>query len=110
MNLEWTGKLHIGSLLSVPGEKPAGTIPVVWEEAVHAGLLHGWIKNHLGPPVFVRDRIIVFDGYAAKGLVIRCQAVSKYAIVRSICDSQQTQPSQEQSQSNSLESGAGFIA
>ena len=82
----------------------------MWEEAVHTGLLHGWIKNHLGPPVFVRDGVIMFDCYAAKGLVIRCQTVSKYAIVRSICDSQQTHDCQEQSQSNSLQPRAGFIA
>lgn len=108
--LSGLGKLHVGSLLSVPDEKPAGTIPVVREEGVHAGLLDGWIKNHLSPPIFVGDSVIMFDGYAAKGLVIRCQTVSKYAIVRSIGDSQQTHTSQEQSQSNSSEAGAGFIA
>jgi len=94
----------------MPDEKPAGTIPGVWEKAVHAGLLHWWIKNDLGLPVFVRDRVVVFDSYAAKGLVICCQTVSKHTIVRTIRDSQQTHPSQERSQSNSPEPWAGFIA
>ena len=67
----------------------------MWEKTVHAGLLHGWIKNHLGLPVFVCDRVVVFDGYAAKGLVICGETVSKHAIVRSVRDPQQTQRSQE---------------
>jgi len=82
----------------------------VWEKAVHAGLLHRWIKNNLGLPVLVRHRIVVFDGYAAKGLVIRCQTVSKHAIVRTIRDSQQAHPSQERSQRDSPEPWAGFVA
>ncbi len=40
-------------------------------------------------PVFVRHFVIVFDGYAAKGLTLRCQTISKHAIVRTIGDSQQ---------------------
>jgi hypothetical protein len=72
----------------MPDEKPAGRIARVWEKAVHAGLLHRWIKNNLGLPVFVRHFVIVFDGYAAKGLTLRCQTISKHAIVRTIGDSQ----------------------
>jgi len=86
----------------MPAEKPAGTIPVVWEKTVHAGLLHGWIKNDFGLPVFVRDLVVVFDGYAAKGLVIRRQTVAKHAIVRGVRDPQKTYRGQEQSQSDSV--------
>ena len=82
----------------------------MWEKAVHADLLHRWIKNNLGLPVFVCNRVVVFDGYAAKRLVIRCQAVSKHAIVRTIRDSQQAHPSQERSQSDSPEPWPGFVA
>ncbi len=92
----------------MPAEKPAGTIPVVWEKTVHAGLLHRWIKNDFGLPVFVRDFVVVFDGYAAKGLVICRQTVAKHAIVRSVRDSQQTHRGQEQSQSDSLEPWAAL--
>jgi hypothetical protein len=91
-------------------EKPAGTIPGVREKTVHAGLLHGWIRNDLGLPVFVRDLVVVFDGYAAEGLAIGCQTVAKHAIVRTVRDAQQTKRSQERSQSNSLEPGAGSIS
>jgi len=62
----------------------------VWEKAVHADLLHGWIKNDFGLPVFVRDFVVVFDGYAAEGLVICGETVAKHAIIRSVRDPQQT--------------------
>jgi len=82
----------------------------VWEKAVHADLLYRWIKNKLGLPVFVCNRVVVFDGYAAKGLALRCQTVSKHAIVRTIRDSQQAHPSQERSQSDSPEPWPGLVA
>ena len=82
----------------------------MWEKAVHAGLLHRWIKNNLGLPVLVRHRIVVFDGYAAKGLALGGQTISKHAIVRTVRDSQQAHPSQERSQSDSPEPWAGFVA
>ena len=63
------------------------------EKAVHAGLLHWWIKNKLGFPVFTRNRVVVFDGYAAEGLAFRGQTIAKHAVVRSIRDSQQAHPS-----------------
>ena len=94
----------------MPDEKPAGRIAGVWEKAVHAGLLRRWIKNKLGLPVFVPHRVVVFDGYAAKGLALGRQTISKHAIVRSIRDSQQAHPSQERSQSDSPEPWAGFVA
>jgi len=90
----------------------------VWEKAVHAGLLHGWIKNKLGLAIFVRDRVVVLHGYAAKGLAVRCQTISKYSIVRGVRDSQQNRSRQERSYcvrsgSDSPErgagSGAGFV-
>ena len=62
---------------------------------MHAGLLHGRIKNNLGLPVFVRDLVIVFDGYAAEGLAIGCQTVAKHTIVRNVRDAQQTHRGQE---------------
>jgi len=77
----------------MPDEKPAGRIAEVWEKAVHACFLHWWIKNNLGLPVFVRHLVVVFDRYAAKGLTLRGQTVSKHAIVRSIRYSQQAHPS-----------------
>ncbi len=80
------------------------------EKAVHAGFLHRWIENKLGFPVFVRNLVVVFDGYAAKGLALRSQTISKHAIVRSIRDSQQAHPSQKRSQRDSPEPGAGFVA
>ena len=81
----------------------------MWEKAVHAGLLHGWIKNNLGLPVFVRHLVVVFDGYAAKGLTLRCQTISKHAIVRTIGDSQKAHASHQQSLSDSPEPGAGSV-
>jgi hypothetical protein len=54
----------------MPDEKPAGRITGVWEKAVHAGLLHRWIKDKLGLPVFMLHRVVVFDGYASKGLTL----------------------------------------
>ncbi len=81
----------------------------MWEKAVNAGFLHRWIENKLFFPVFVCDIVVVLDGYAAKGLALRRQTVSKHAIVRSIGDSQQAYPSQERSQSDSPEPGAGFV-
>jgi len=94
----------------MPDEKPAGRIAGVWEKAVHAGLLHRWIKNNLGLPVFVRHFVVVFDGHGAKGLALCRETVSKHAIVRTIRDSQQTHRRQERSQSDSLEPWAGFVA
>ena len=82
----------------------------MWEKAVHARLLHRWIKNNLCLPVFVCHLVVMFDGYAAKGLMLRCKTVSKHAIVRTIRDSQQAHPSQERSQSDTLEPWAGFVA
>ena len=82
----------------------------MWEKAVHAGFLHRWIENKLGFPVFVGNLVVVFDGYAAKGLALRHQTISKYGTVRSIRDSQQTRASQERPQSDSPEPGAGFVA
>ena len=81
----------------------------MWEKAVHADLLHRWIKNKLGLPVFMQHRVVVVDGYAAKGLALGRQTISKHAIVRTIRDSQQAHPSQERSQSDSPEPWAGFI-
>jgi len=88
------------------------------EKAVHAGLRRRRIKNNLGLAVFVRHHIVVFDGYAAKGLALGCQTIAKHAIVRGIRDSQQGHRSQEQSQNDSPEpsperwigSVAGFVA
>ena len=60
----------------------------MWEKAVHAGLLHRWIKNKLALPVLVRHRVVVFHGYAAKGLAFRGQTISKHSIVRAIHDCQ----------------------
>ena len=90
----------------------------MWKKAVHAGLRHRGIKNNLGLAVFVRHHIVVFDGYAAKGLALGCQTIAKHAIVRGIRDSQQGHRSQEQSQNDSPEpspepwtgSVAGFVA
>jgi len=84
------GSLQVGSLLGMPGEKPAGRITGVGEKAVHAGLRHRRIKNNLGLPVLVRDRIVMLDGYAAKGVAFGRQTIAKDAIVRSVRDSQQT--------------------
>jgi hypothetical protein len=105
----YISRLYIGLLLSVPDEKPAGTIPVMWEKTVHAGLLHWWIENDLGLAVFVRYLVIVLDAHAAKGLVICGQTVSKHAIVRTIQDSEQTQSSHERSPGDSLEPWAAFF-
>jgi hypothetical protein len=105
----YISRLYIGPLLSVPDEKPAGTIPVMWEKTVHAGLLHWWIENDLGLPVFVRHLVIVLDAHAAKGLVICGQTVSKHAIVRTIRDCQKTQPGNERSLGDSLEPWAALF-
>jgi hypothetical protein len=102
--------LYVGPLLSMPDEKPAGRIAGVWKKAVHAGLLHRWIKNNLGLPVFVRHLVVVFDSYAAEGLALRRQTVSKHAIVRTIRDSQQNQRRQQQSRRDSPAPWAGFVA
>ncbi len=80
------------------------------EKVAHAGCLHRWVENKFGFPVFVRDLVVVFDGYAAKGLALRRQTISKHAIVRGKRDSQQAQPSQERSQNHSPEPGAGLVA
>ena len=61
------------------------------EKAVHARLLRRWIKNKLALSILVQHRVVVFDGYAAKGLAIRGHTISKYAIVCGIRDSQQAQ-------------------
>jgi hypothetical protein len=105
----YISRLYIGLLLSVPDEKPAGTIPVMREKTVHAGLLHWWFENDLGLPVFVRYLVIVLDAHAAKGLVICGQTVSKHAIVRAIRDCQKTQPSHQRSPGDSLEPWAVFF-
>ena len=76
---------------------------------MHAGFLHRRFENNFGLPVFVRHRIVVFDGYAAKGLALGCQTISKHAIVGSVSDSQQAHRSQEQSQNDSPEPRAGFV-
>ena len=81
----------------------------MWEEAVHAGLLHRRIKNKLGLPVFVRHRVVVFDGYAAKGLALRRQTIAEHTIIRTIRDSEQAQPSQAGSQNDSPEPEAGLV-
>ncbi len=81
----------------------------MWEKAVHAGFLYRWIENKFGFPVFVRNFVVVFDGYAPKGLAPRRQTISKHAIIRSIRDSQQAHPSQERSQRDSPEPGAGLV-
>ena len=81
----------------------------MWEEAVHAGLLHRWIKNKLGLPVLVRHGVVVLDGYRAKGLALRRQTIAENTIVRTIRDSEQTHPSQERSQNDSPEPGAGLV-
>ena len=82
----------------------------MWEKAVHAGLLHRRIEDKLVLPVLVVYRVIVVNGYAAKGLALGRQTISKHAIVRSIRDSQQAHSSQERSQNDSPEPWAGFAA
>ena len=82
----------------------------MWEKAVHASLLHRWIKDKLVLPVFMVHRVVVFDGYAAKGLALRRQTIAKHAVVCSIRDYQQAHPSQHRSQRDSPEPGAGFVA
>jgi len=82
----------------------------VWEKTVHARLLHRRIENNFGLPVFVRHRVVVFDGYAAKGLALRGQTISKHGIVRAIRDSQQAHASQERSQGDSPEPWVGLVA
>lgn len=67
-------------------EIPAGRIARVREKCVHAGLLHGRIKNKLGLAIFMRDRVVMFDGYAAKGPAIGGNAISKDAIICNIGD------------------------
>jgi hypothetical protein len=84
-------ELDVGPLLGMPAEKPAGRVPGVREEAVHARLLHCWIKNKLALSVLMQHRVVVLDAHAAKGLPIRGHAISKYAIVPGIRDSQQAQ-------------------
>ena len=69
----------------------------MWEKTVHAGLLHGRIKNKLGLSVFMLHRVVVFDGYAAEGLAVRRQTISKYSVVRGVRDSQQNRSRQERS-------------
>ena len=81
----------------------------MWEKAVHAGLFHRWIKNNLGLPVFVCHFVVVFDGYAAKGLTLHCQTILKHAIVRTVGDSQQAHTTHQQSQRDSPEPGFGFV-
>lgn len=65
------------------------------EEAVHADLLHRWIENKLALSVLMQDRVVVFDGYATKGLAVCYHTISKHAIVRGIRDCQQAHPRQE---------------
>ena len=52
----------------MPAEIPARRIAGMWEQAVHASLLHGRIKNKFAFAVFVQYGVVVFDGYAAEGL------------------------------------------
>jgi hypothetical protein len=109
-SVQIAGYLDVGPRRRMPDEKPAGAIIGVWEKAMHAGLLHGWIKDDLSLPVFVRNLIVVVDGYAAKGLAVGCQTISIHAIVRTIRDGQQTDSSQKRPQQNSLEPWAGPVA
>ncbi len=104
------GSLQVGPPLSMPDEKPAGRIAGVWEQAMYARLHPRWIKNELVLPVLMVHRVVVVNGYAAKGLVLGRQTIAKYAIVRDIRNSQQTQRHHQQSQSDSPEPWAGFIA
>ena len=67
-------------------EIPAGRIAGVWENRVDAGLLHRRIENQFGFAIFVSDRVVMFDGYAAKGLAIRGHAISKDAIIGQVGD------------------------
>lgn len=53
------------------------------KEAVHAGLLYGWIKNQLGFAVFMLHRVVMFDGNSAEWLAIGGNPISKDA---KICD------------------------
>jgi len=75
----------------------------VWKKAVHASLLHGWIKNELALPVFMQHGVVVLDRYAAKGLPLGSQAISKNAEVRTVDDSQQAHARQNRSQSDLLD-------
>lgn len=54
-----------------------------------ASLLRGRIKNKLGFAIFVRDRVVMFDGYGAKGRTISGHAISKDAIICDVGDQQE---------------------
>ncbi len=56
----------------------------MWEQGVHAGLLHRGIEDQLGLSVFVLDGGVVFYGYAAEGLAVFRYTISKHAIVGGI--------------------------
>jgi len=58
----------------------------VRKNCVDASLFHGRIENELGFAIFVSDRVVMFDGYAAEGLAIGRHAISKDAIIRDISD------------------------
>ncbi len=88
LSVEW---LQVGLALGMAGEKPAGRIAGVWEQAVYAGLLHRRIENDFGFPVLVRDLVVVFDGYTAKGLALGRQTIAKNTVVRGIGDCKQKQ-------------------
>lgn len=75
----------------------------MWKKAVHASLLHGWIKNQLALPVFMQHCVVVFDSYTAKGLAFGCQTISKKTTVCTIDDCQQADTRQNRSQSDLLE-------
>ncbi len=64
------------------------------EEAVHASLLHGRIKNKFALAVFVQYGVVVFDGYTAEDLALRCQTIFKDAVVQHVGDRQQDEPRQ----------------
>lgn len=64
-------------------EIPAGGIAAVREHCVDASLLHRRIENEFGFAILVSNRVVMFDGYAAKGLAISGDAIAKDEI---ICD------------------------
>ncbi len=66
------------------------------ENCVDASLLHRWIENKLGFAIFMSDRVVMFDGDAAKGLAISRHAISKDAIIGDVGDQQEDDQSQQQ--------------
>ena len=98
--------LDVCLLHGVAGEIPAGRVACVWEEGVDAGLLCWRIEDQFALAIFMEYRVVVFDAYRAKGLVVGGDAITKDGVVGGVGQCEKNGGHKERAQRDAPQPGS----